>query len=56
MRGAVNKAHTYNINKAHVLPGQTNENDTKQIASHLAWTITKGSQGVSESCANAKAR
>ncbi len=59
MGGATNNAPTYNIKKAHELLGHNNENDTRQMASHL------GSQedplecvnlGVCESCANAKAR
>ena len=56
MGGAIDKAHTYNINKAHALLRHDNENDTKQIASHLGWTITRGSLGACESCANAKGR
>ncbi len=39
MEGAANKAPTYNINKAHELLGCNNENNTRQIASHLGWTI-----------------
>ncbi len=54
--GATSKAHTYNIKKAHELLGHTIENDTRQMASHLGWTITRGPLGVCESCANAKAR
>ncbi len=56
MGGAVDKAHIYSINKAHTLLGHNNEYDTRQIVSHLGWTITRGSLGVCESCANAKAR
>ncbi len=54
--GATSKAPNYNIKKAHKLLEHNNENDTRQIASHLGWTITRGPLGVSESCANAKAR
>ncbi len=56
MEGAKNNAPTYNIKKAHELLGHNNENDTRQMASHLGWTITRGPLGVCESCANAKAR
>jgi hypothetical protein len=56
MGGATNTAPTYNIKKAHELLGHNNENDTRQIASHLGWTITRGPLGVCECCANAKAR
>ncbi len=56
MGGATNNAPTYNIKKAHELLGHNNENDTRQMASHLGWTITRGPQRVCESCANAKAR
>jgi hypothetical protein len=56
MGEAADKAPTYSINKAHALLGHNNENDTRQIASHLRWTITRGSLGMCESCANAKAR
>jgi hypothetical protein len=48
IRGAVDKAPTYSINKAHALQGHNNENNI--------WTITSGSLGMCESCANAKAR
>jgi hypothetical protein len=54
--GATNNAPTYNIKKAHELLGHNNENDTRQMASHLGWTITRGPLGMCESCANAKAR
>ena len=53
---ATSKAPTYNTKKAHELLGHNNENDTRQMASHLGWTITREPQGVCESCANAKAR
>ncbi len=53
--GAISKALTYNIKKAHELLGHNNENDTRQMASHLGWTITRGPLGVCETCANAKA-
>ncbi len=56
MGGAVDKAPTYSINKSHALLGHNNENETRQIASHLGWTITRGSLGKCESCANAKGR
>jgi hypothetical protein len=56
MGGTAHKAPTYNINKAHELLGHNNENDTRQMVSHLGWTITRGSLGICESCANAKAR
>jgi hypothetical protein len=56
MGGATNNAPTFNIKKAHKLLGHNNENDTRQMASHLGWTITREPQGVCESCANAKAR
>jgi hypothetical protein len=56
MGGATNNAPTYNIKKAHELLGHNNENDTRQMASHLGRTITRGPLGVCESCANAKAR
>jgi hypothetical protein len=54
MGGAVDKAPTDSINKAHALLGHNNDNDTWQIACHLGWTITKGSLKMCESCANAK--
>jgi hypothetical protein len=54
--GATSKAPTYNIKKGHDLLGHNNENDTRQMASHLGWTITRGPLGVGESCANASAR
>ncbi len=54
--GATSKAPNCNIKKAHELLGHYNENDTRQMASHLGWTITRGPLGVCESCANAKAR
>ncbi len=54
--GATSKAPIYNTKKAHELLGHNNENDTRQMASHLSWTITRGPLGVCESCANAKAR
>ncbi len=54
--GATSKAPTYNNKKAHELLGHNNENDTRLMAKHLGWTITKGPLGVCESCANAKAR
>ncbi len=56
MGGATMKASTYSIKKAHELLGHNNENDTRQMASHLGWTITRGSLGICESCANAKVR
>ena len=56
MGGATNTAPTYSIKKVHELLGHNNENDTRQMASHLGWTITRGPLGVCESCANAKAR
>ncbi len=37
--GATSKAPTHNIEKAHELLGHNNENDTRQKASHLGWTI-----------------
>ncbi len=54
--GATSRAPTYNIKKAHELLRHNMENDTRQLASHLGWTITRGPLGVCESCANAKAR
>jgi hypothetical protein len=54
--GATSKAPNYNIKKAHALLGHNNENDTRQMVSHLGWTITRGPLGVCENCANAKAR
>jgi hypothetical protein len=33
--GATNNTPSYNIKKAHDLLGQNNENDTRQLASHL---------------------
>ncbi len=56
MGGAVEKASNFSINKAHALLRHNNENDTRQIASHLGWTITRGSLTICKSCANAKAR
>jgi hypothetical protein len=53
--GATSKAPNYNIKKAHDVLGHNNENDTRQMASHLDWTISRGPPGVCESCANAKA-
>jgi hypothetical protein len=55
MGGAAHKAPTYSINMAHELLGHNNENDARQMASHF-WTITRGSLGICESCANAKVR
>ncbi len=40
--GATRKVSTYNIKKAHELLGHNNENDTRQMASHLGWTIARG--------------
>ncbi len=54
--GATSKAPTYNIKKAHELLEHNNENDTRQMASYLCWTITRGSLGLCKSCANAKTR
>jgi hypothetical protein len=54
--GATSKAPYCNIKKAHELLGHNNENDSRQMASHLGWTITRGPLGMCESCANAKAR
>jgi hypothetical protein len=54
--GATSKAPTYTIKKAHELLGHNNENDTRQMAGHLGWTIPRGPLGLCESCANAKAR
>jgi hypothetical protein len=56
MGGTAHKAPTYNINKAHKFLGHNNKNDRRQMASQLGWTITKGSLGICESCANAKAK
>jgi hypothetical protein len=56
MGGTAHKTLTYNINKTHELLGHNNENDTRQMASHVGWTITRGSLGICESCANPKAR
>ncbi len=56
MGEATSKATTYNIKKAHELLGHNNKNDTRQMASHLGWTITRGCPGVCESCANIKGR
>jgi hypothetical protein len=56
MGEATNKAPIYSINEAHELLGHNNENDTRQIASCLGWTITRASLGKCESCANVKAR
>ncbi len=54
--GSTSKVPTSNIKKAHELLGHINENDTRQMASYLGWTITRGPLGVCESFANAKAR
>jgi hypothetical protein len=54
--GATSKAPTYNTKKAHELLGHNNENDTRQMARHLGWTITRGPSEVCESCAHAEAR
>ncbi len=56
VEGATSKAPTYNIKKAHELLGYNTENDTRQMASHLGCTITRGPLGVCARCANAKAR
>ncbi len=53
--GATNYAPTFNIKKAHELLGHNNENDTRQMASHLGWTITREPLEVCESSVNAKA-
>ncbi len=55
MGGAGNKAPPYSINMANELLGCNNENDTRKMASYLGWTNTRGSRGICESCANAKA-
>ncbi len=39
--GATSKAPAYNIKKAHELLGHNNENDTRQMVSHLGWIITR---------------
>jgi hypothetical protein len=44
------------LKKAHELLGHNNKNDTRQMAGHLGWTITRGPLGVCDSCASAKAR
>jgi hypothetical protein len=49
MGGATNNAPTYNIKKEHELLGHNNENNTRQLASHLGWTITRGPLGVCKS-------
>jgi hypothetical protein len=54
--GATSKAPTNNITIAHELLGHNNENDTRQMTSHLGWTIIREPLGVCESCVNAKAR
>jgi hypothetical protein len=54
--GATSKAPIYSIKKAHELLGHINENDNRQMDSHLGWTITRRPLGACESCANAKAR
>jgi hypothetical protein len=46
MGGAVDKAPTYSTNKANALLGHNNKNGTRQIASHLGLTITRGSLGM----------
>ncbi len=56
MGGTAHKAPTYNINKAHELLGHNHENDTRQMARYLGWTITRRSLGICKSCDNAKAR
>ena len=45
-----------NITKAHALLGHINEEDTRQIAKELKWTITRGKLRACEHCAIAKAR
>jgi hypothetical protein len=40
MGRTAHNAPIYNINKAHELLGHNNENNTRQMASHLGWTIT----------------
>jgi hypothetical protein len=54
MGGAAHKMPTYSINKVHELLRHNNENDKRQMASHLGWTIARRSLGICESCANAK--
>ncbi len=56
MGGTAHKAPTYNINKSHELLGHNNENDSRKMEKHFGWTITRGSLGIRESCANVKAR
>ncbi len=41
--GATSNASTYNIEKAYELLGHNNENETRQMASHPGWTITRES-------------
>ena len=44
------------IKEAHEKLGHMNEAETRKTASALGWTITRGTLGVCESCAVAKAR
>ncbi len=41
--GAISNAPTYNIKKSHELLGHNNENETRQMASHLGWISTRES-------------
>jgi hypothetical protein len=54
MGRAADKAPTCSINMVRAFLGLNNENDMRQIVSHLGWTITRRSLGMCESCANAK--
>ena len=45
-----------NITNAHALLGHINEEDTRQIAKELKWTITRGKLRACEHCAIAQAR
>ena len=54
--GAVAQEKTVSIKVAHELLGHMDEAATRKAAANLGWTITRGTLGVCESCAKAKAK
>ena len=56
VRGAVMQQKTVSIKGAHELLGHMDEAAMQKAAANLGWTITQGTLGVCESCAEAKAK
>ena len=54
--GAVAQEKSVSIKVAHKLLGHMDEPATRKAAANLGWTITRGTLGVCESCAKAKAK